>query len=152
WTWRYLVGMAGIAALIGMLIWQVPGTAFDERLPDMSKYHVVLLATVGIAILVLTVQEALEQRDALSWLLLLWVTGTVVFTALVNWTVNGRSILPLVPAVAMVVVRRWDRTVGVARAAAIRFFYWLLLPGGALGLLVLWSDCQLANSAKRAAE
>ena len=41
----------------------------------------------------------LTRRDAL--LLALWILGTCVFAALLNWTTNGRSILPLVPAAAI---------------------------------------------------
>jgi hypothetical protein len=41
-----------------------------------------------------------------------WVWGTFIFTALFNWTVNGRSILPMAPAVGILLARQWR----VARA------------------------------------
>ena len=48
------------------------------------------------------------QVDADSALLALWVLGTFLFAAFVNWTVNARSMLPLIPAAAILLARRLD--------------------------------------------
>jgi hypothetical protein len=41
-----------------------------------------------------------------AWLLALWVLGTFLFTAFCNWTIAGRSILPMTPAVGILIARR----------------------------------------------
>ena len=60
----------------------------------------------GGCVLALAVAEVWRRREAAGWLLALWVLGTFVFTALLNWTINGRSILPMAPAVGILLARR----------------------------------------------
>jgi hypothetical protein len=40
---------------------------------------------------------------------MLWVLGTFLFTALCNWTINGRTILPIAPALGILVAQRLNR-------------------------------------------
>jgi 4-amino-4-deoxy-L-arabinose transferase-like glycosyltransferase len=89
-----------------------------------------------------------NYRDARAWLLALWVGGTFFFTAFANWTVNGRSLLPLLPAVGILIARRWE-------AAGQRRFGALLIGLGAsalLALLVAESDFQLAVAVRRSVQ
>src|SRR5262249_38257402 len=51
-------------------------------------------------------------RDAHSLLLFLWVMGTWLFLAYGNWVVNARTILPAVPAAAILLMRRIDQRFG----------------------------------------
>jgi 4-amino-4-deoxy-L-arabinose transferase-like glycosyltransferase len=60
----------------------------------------------GAAVVALVVADFRRQRDASALLLALWVLGVFWFAAFCNWTVNGRSILPLTPAVAILIVRQ----------------------------------------------
>ena len=60
----------------------------------------------GLAVLALALADWRRHRDASSLLLALWVLGVFWFAAFCNWTVNGRSILPMAPAVAILVVRQ----------------------------------------------
>jgi hypothetical protein len=81
-------------------------------------------------------------------LLVLWVAGTFCFAGFVNWTVNGRSLLPLLPAVGILLARRWE-TVGGQRPLA-----WPagLALSALLSLLVAQADFQLAVAVRRSAE
>ena len=47
-------------------------------------------------------------QDSLSLLLLLWILGTMAFAGIVNWSVTGRNILPMLPAVAILVALRLE--------------------------------------------
>jgi len=102
----------------------------------------------GISLLALVVVDVWTHRDADSSFLALWVLGTFVFAVHVNWTVNGRSILPLIPAVGILVARRLDarpKLASLAKQAA---------PLCAAGVLALWiacADAGWADSARQAA-
>ncbi|HWI60003.1 MAG TPA: glycosyltransferase family 39 protein, partial [Bacillota bacterium] len=64
----------------------------------------------GLSIAALAVREYWEHRDATSALLGLWIVGVLVFASVFNWTINGRSILPMLPAAGMLLARRLERT------------------------------------------
>ena len=105
----------------------------------------------GISILALAIADWWKNRDAASLLLLLWVVGTFVFGAVVNWTINARSLLPLAPAVAILIARRLDKT----QLPVVRW-RWLplivpLVVSGAVSLWVASGDTALANTARLAA-
>jgi len=108
------------------------------------------LATVGINILALTLYDLWRRKtNAVSILLFCWVAGTFVFATYVNWTVNARSILPLLPAVAILLTRRLDeRYPGPA-------FPRVLLPpvilAAIISLIVAYGDYRMADSARTAA-
>jgi hypothetical protein len=62
----------------------------------------------GVSLIVLAAADWLRRRTPASLLLLLWVAGTFLFACAVNWTVSGRNILPMLPAVCILLVRRID--------------------------------------------
>ena len=62
----------------------------------------------GISVLALAIADLRRHRDAASWLLFFWVFGTFLFAAVFNWTVNGRSFLPLAPAIGILIARGLD--------------------------------------------
>ena len=111
-----------------------------------------LLATGGVCILSLAFSDWWKHRDADSLLLALWVLGTFAFATLLNWTVNGRSLLPLIPATGILLARRVDPMRAFSdRALAAR----VGLPLALAGIVSLWvtaGDAKLAGSARRAAE
>lgn len=106
----------------------------------------------GLIVLLLAVLDLRAHRDARAVLLFLWVLGTFVFAAFVNWSINGRSLLPLVPAVGILLARYFDRHLGPPKRALEWPLAWPLLPAAALALVVTWGDFQHANSARSAAE
>jgi hypothetical protein len=105
----------------------------------------------GVSVMALAVADAWTHRDAGSLLLILWVFGTFIFTGFLNWTINARSVLPLIPAVGILLARRVD----ALRAASLPWRPALLaLPlvaGGVVSLWLTWADTELANSARTAA-
>jgi hypothetical protein len=77
-------------------------------------FQLTLFIAAGFSVIALAVADAWKRRDADTLLLALWVVGTFLFTGFVNWTINARSILPLIPAVGVLLARRADtlRTTG----------------------------------------
>ncbi len=78
--------------------------------------HAALFVPGGLLVAALALSELWRRRDPDALLLAGWVLGTLAFTAFVNWTVNARSLLPLAPAVAILLARRVEAASGRARA------------------------------------
>jgi 4-amino-4-deoxy-L-arabinose transferase-like glycosyltransferase len=116
-----------------------------------SAIQLGLFSSCGLLALVLAGSNLARRPSADSLLLTLWVAGTFVFAGYLNWTCNVRSVLPMVPALAILVVRRAeDRMDDRERPTAIDW-RWMLVPSAALAIAVAWADYCLANSARMAA-
>jgi 4-amino-4-deoxy-L-arabinose transferase-like glycosyltransferase len=81
----------------------------DATSATFMEIQIIFWAVGGIGVLAVAIENLWRERDAVAWLLALWVFGTFLFASVFNWTVNGRSILPMVPAVAILIVRRLER-------------------------------------------
>jgi hypothetical protein len=123
-----------------------------------SGLHLLLFTSGGISLLALSVSDWRCHRDAESLLLLLWVWGTFVFAAIVNYTVNARSVLPMIPAAGILIARRVQMRPEAESASQAEVFPVLrnsllaLAVCGGISLLAADGDTALANSARRAAQ
>jgi 4-amino-4-deoxy-L-arabinose transferase-like glycosyltransferase len=119
WSWR----ARGLLSLVGGVL-LLDCTLFGEE-TFLQTYHwiqgrtrfsmeaQILFWTIsGVSVLALAVADVWKRRDARAWLLALWVFGTFLFAALINWTINGRSILPMAPAVGILLARRLQQRAG----------------------------------------
>jgi len=106
----------------------------------------------GASILALAIADVWCRRDASSWLLALWVIGTFLFVACFNWTVNGRTILPMAPAVAILLVRRLERQDVMGGKAWPRGATICLAAGVALALLAARADFMFATAVRESAQ
>ncbi len=156
WSRRQLLGGLALFVLLGMLL-AVRQPVLGDALRDAGGVRtgvlvpLVLFVTAGVALLALAAAEFAAARDAGALLLLLWVGGTFAFESFLNWAVNARTVLPLVPAAGILVMRRLDRRPdGSGRHAAV--VYGPLVPAAVLALLVARADFDLANSARTAAQ
>lgn len=112
--------------------------------------HVAVFATAGAALFVGVGSDFARRRDADALLLALWVLGAFVFATVVNYTTNGRALLPMAPPVAILLVRQLDaRRAGLPLSTALR--YAPLVPALALALAVAWGDSALADASRVAA-
>jgi hypothetical protein len=146
--------VAGLSTLVGIAILRewinfhspaAHGQWFAVSL-QMALYFGVAVSILGLA-----VADLWKRRDADSLFLALWVFGTLLFAAFLNWTVNARSILPLIPAAAILIARRIDASaVSVPRWSDARLLVPLLISG-VLSLCVAAADTSLASSARTAA-
>jgi tetratricopeptide (TPR) repeat protein len=156
WPRRGLaVGMVAVGLTMGLFhfvgdigFWSWP----DSRSACLLiLFQLALFNVAGISLLVLAVADLRRRRDAESALLFLWTAGTFLFCWLVNWTVNGRTILPMAPAVGILLARRLDY---VRSSSAARPWPWEYVPlvfTGLLGLAATWADSCQGNAARLAA-
>jgi hypothetical protein len=121
----------------------------------LIQAQIVFWASGGLGLLALATTHVARRQDAESWILGLWVFGTFIFAAIFNWTVNGRSLLPLLPAAAMLVVR--EMSVARPKAQNSRGLTAACVTAGIFtALLVMRADfayaAAVSNSARKAYE
>ncbi|HUI82940.1 MAG TPA: glycosyltransferase family 39 protein [Candidatus Binatia bacterium] len=149
--------VVGVAAASGLYLlrYHLPmastGTLLQQHSTSVGLQLAIYVAG-GISVLALAVADLRQHRDADSLLLAPWVFGTFAFAAFLNWTINARSILPLIPPVGILLARRLDAVrprAGVAHAGKTAV---ALLVSAGLALWIARADLELAASGKRAAE
>ncbi|HTC47056.1 MAG TPA: glycosyltransferase family 39 protein [Candidatus Aquilonibacter sp.] len=151
---RWIAGALGLAIVpAALLAWNVPGR-FSGKDHKVSLF-ITLVAFIagGILTIFLSVSDWRKARTADSALLAAWVMGTICFAGLLNWTVNARSVLPLIPAVAILITRAIDQPEEDRLKPAPSTWILTTLAFAALGIS-LWlaaSDAALAYSARQAA-
>jgi 4-amino-4-deoxy-L-arabinose transferase-like glycosyltransferase len=136
------LAIAAVFALRGTT--PFPGIARDRDVGWTVASQVAVYAAVGASILWSCAVELRERRDADALLLASWVVGTFVFASFVNWSVNVRSLLPMAPAVGMLIARRRTRVSALFAAAA-------LAPAFLVSASVAWADARLADTGRSAA-
>jgi 4-amino-4-deoxy-L-arabinose transferase-like glycosyltransferase len=156
--WRKRTIMAGLAflglALLGLPLLHVLGR-FTLSDPSGVKWgpvsQIALFTVAGVSVLGAAVAELWRRRDVETLFLFLWIAGTFVFASFINWTVNGRSILPMAPAMGIILMLRLER----ARPNDGPQVPWRLvlplLPAVLIALLVTRADYLLAASARSGA-
>ncbi|MBX7167159.1 MAG: glycosyltransferase family 39 protein [Pirellulales bacterium] len=154
-AWFLLSRTQLLAAALGCLAAALVGAMFAGRFwpdardlplaPALLGVQLGTFAALGLGTLALALAEFRASRDRQTLLLLLWVLGTFVFAGFVNWTSNARSLLPLAPALGILLARRLERR----SLATLPWAPWI--AAAALALLVTWADYEQAKSARTAA-
>jgi hypothetical protein len=110
-----------------------------------------LFSLAGVSILGLAAADLWQNKDAEALLLFLWVAGTFVFAAYLNWSVNGRSVLPMAPVAGILIMRRIEQGKTAALAPSMRSLFLPLIPAVVIALSVTYADYSLANAGQSAA-
>jgi 4-amino-4-deoxy-L-arabinose transferase-like glycosyltransferase len=136
------VALAAKGGMMANYSWLKGGSGLSIEL------QLTLWSAGGLCVLALGLADVRGQRDAGSWLLTLWVLGTFIFAAFIYWMVNGRVILPMAPAVAILVARKLEQNrqalplrINASIAACV-----------ALSLAAAQADFQTAVKARESAE
>jgi len=123
-------------------------------MPDNVRTIAIELAifsVIGAAMLIACASDLWRRRDAESLLLFLWVVGTFIFAAFLNWTVNARSVLPMAPAIIIVFMRRLDSRLKPEPIGFESRVTWPLVGAAAVSLIVAFADLGLANAGRTGA-
>jgi hypothetical protein len=155
WRRRWIaagVGLAALAGVIAALGWiEVPAPESTHEHWNWVSAQLAFFILGGIATLAVAIENWWRRRDAGSAFLSLWALGTFVFATFVNWTINARSVLPLIPALGILLARRVDSTSADSRSASRLKLAAPLLLAGIVSFWIAWADADLANSARDAA-
>jgi hypothetical protein len=107
---------------------------------------------IGFVVFSLGIAELQQWRNADSLFLGLWLIGTFIFAGFVNWSVNGRSVLPLIPAAGILLARRLDKLSFDQTWRNQRRVVLALALSGVISLWVTKADAEWANSARQASQ
>lgn len=162
WSGRQCISgavLSGIAAAaiisgwvnLGLQVGGDPALAVRRQLWLPLTIELSLCIAGGVSVLGLAAADYWKERSPDSLFLTLWVVGTFAFAAFVNYAVNARSVLPLVPAVGILLARRVDRHASNSGPRRIKLAFALLLSS-VLSFWVARADAELAHSGRRAAE
>jgi 4-amino-4-deoxy-L-arabinose transferase-like glycosyltransferase len=159
--WRRQALLVGGAAIFGVLFGMILTGNFQliKTSPELMNLlmhrwgfvlQLMLLTAAGTHLLLLVGAEAWTRRDAVSLTLVLWIVSGLFSIIVLNFMVNARSFLLVVPAAAILLVRR-------LRPASVpvkweMWFLWPLLPAVVITLSLVRVDYRVANSARTAAE
>jgi len=157
WRTRVLVGFAtGVVLFAAVLFIENTMLKKYDSLSGISRtdleVQIVFWAVGGVSVLGLAVADVWHWRDPRSCLLALWVFGAFLFTAFVNWAVNGRSILPMAPAVGILLARRLEQGALTGKNPRQWDVLICLVVGAALALLVARADFLFATAVRQSAE
>lgn len=147
-----IAALTTVLVAVGILLLtraENPPGRVPDGLPAYYLLQYALLIVAGLHIAALAVSDLWRHRDRDALFLFLWLAGTFLFSTMVNWTINARTMLPMAPVVGMYVARRWElrpHTEGIRVAQVLP-----LACALAITLCVLWSDYRHANSARTAA-
>jgi 4-amino-4-deoxy-L-arabinose transferase-like glycosyltransferase len=111
-----------------------------------------VFAAAGINILVLAGRDLWQRKEPGAMFLVLWILGTFVFAAVINWSVNGRSILPMAPAAGIVVMRFLENKNGQDWQPGVKQMLLPLSCAWLVCMMVTWADFSLAETARTAAQ
>lgn len=157
WLWRTTV-MAVVllvSATIGLVAIAIPPSFLaalhmDRGFTFLSALQFGLFSTGGMMVVWILLTHLVNRRSSDDDLLSAWVLGTLVFAGFVNWTCNVRSLLPMVPALAILLVRRLEKE-GGQRSNSAAIWRLALAPAAAVALMVGWADLRIADSDRTAA-
>jgi len=110
-----------------------------------------LFVAGGVCLLGAAIAAMAKKADAETFLLGLWILGTFAFATVINWSTNGRSILPMAPAAAIFLMRWIEQRGKGRRPPSMALLQGSLAAAAVLSLSVAWADQGLADSARRAA-
>ena len=138
-----IIGLALFVVLVPLFYFG----AARKALPVGIAIEGALFVTIGIGILALALVDSVQHKTADSLLLGLWVFGTFVFAAVMNWTITSRTFLPMAPAVMILLIRR----LRLPAPNGCFMHWWPILPAALVSLLITIGDYKLANTARIAA-
>lgn len=144
---KVIFGVLGLLILVGGLFWiYVPITA-ARGINDLAVHlQGCLFATVGVALFALAVWDFRINQDADSALLLVWTVGTFVFAAFFNWSITARTILPMAPAISILLMRHRDQ-VDKSRSAGLTKL-WGVAVAAVISLIVAGADYGEAEASR----
>jgi len=145
----WLIAITSALALLAVFYFFVPLRAVYALGQNSTLVWVEggLFATIGAGILALGIADLIQHRDASSALLVLWLVGTFTFATFFNWSITGRTILPMVPVGAILLMRRFETS---ALRQNISLHCARMFMAGTVSLIITAADYRQAQTGRDA--
>ncbi len=150
--WEWALAAVALPAVAAVALRLEPMRSFLEP-NDVSWARVaellgfVLAGAHGMRL----VARELRTRSPDGVFLGAWILGVFVFTCGFNWTVNARSLLPMMPPLAILTVRELESLAWFPRPEATWRIAGVVAAGATVALAVAWADYAQARSPREAA-
>jgi dolichyl-phosphate-mannose-protein mannosyltransferase len=143
-----LLAIAAGLAISGHQAWfETPraSAAWTAVSAQMALWITGGMSAVGLVV------SSLRKISAERLLLSLWAGGTFFFAAYLNWTINARSILPMIPAAAILIACFLGDRIAAHTPRSIAGPGAALLAAAVVSIWVTRADANLANAGRNAA-
>jgi 4-amino-4-deoxy-L-arabinose transferase-like glycosyltransferase len=153
WSRKVIIGGILVVILETILFFNLPSVGSfvmpTERTPHfLLALQLSIWGMVGISLIVLTTLDLYQHQDSDSLLLFLWIVGTSLFAGFINWTINGRSILPMTVPAGIILARRLEKRVKSSGGKGVPPTLGPLAAALVLAIAVSWGDTALADTAR----
>jgi len=112
-----------------------------------------IMGFAGIVVIWLALADFWKYKNAESILFNLWVIGTFVFAVFFNWTINARSLLPVIPVAGILLIRKIEHRINNASAnRKLWSIAWPLIPSAVLAILICYVDYSCASVSRYSAD
>jgi len=156
--WSRAVIIGGVLFMLAAaLVFANVSSIGSLSLPSDKSMHILLgiqlalWGTAGISLIALAALDLYRQRDSESLFLFTWIIGTFLFAGFINWTMNGRSNLPMTIPAGIVIARRLELRASPTADKMLPATVVPLLAGLALSFAVAWADTTFADTARKGA-
>jgi 4-amino-4-deoxy-L-arabinose transferase-like glycosyltransferase len=148
----WAIALLGLLVLGFYMAGNIGVTEFKNS--DGFRYELLLQSAlfflIGALCIYLLYCELKDQNRPLSWLLFLWITGVLFFALFLNWSINGRSILPVVPAISILLWRQLGAVKKIPQKIPVKMLL-PLFPAFIISIAITWADYRLASAVQEAA-
>jgi 4-amino-4-deoxy-L-arabinose transferase-like glycosyltransferase len=147
----WVLGIGGMLVIIALISF---GFSNNHNNPDSwpAFAQLAIFILTGSGLLVVTANELWRERDAKTVLMFCWIFGTFVFTSLVNWNVSERNILPIAPAIGIIIAKRLYNTSTSGKTISRIGFTLSLTFVLSIAILVSYADYHYANEVRSVAQ
>lgn len=154
-----------LCAVLGLSVakgWLDLGYAGQGHLTLVSVEAAIYFAG-GLSVIALATRDVCQHSGGKGWrnwkrldpdslFLLFWIAGTLLFASFINWTNNGRSNLPAVPAMGLLLARQLEHRFANSRRLLVVAATIPLIVSGVFACWVASADSAIADSQRRVAE
>lgn len=129
-----------MTAVLGSVYWN-----FDLN----TGIHLGLMLFAGLTVILSSFHTFYLKRNADNLLLSLWFLGTIIFSILLNWTVNARILLIALFPLSVLFIQWIESKIEIEKKSRL---YFVSIVTCVLSLSVAWGDYQLASASREFAQ
>lgn len=151
WSWRFVCVCVPLFIVTSIVCFKMDIVEFERfsEIKSILMIHAALMGIVAIFLLCSVLSSLFKFRDADKMLLVLWILGTFIFSTFLNWTINGRTMLPAVPALAVfIALQMRERKI----EPRLRSFFSPVVFSAVFSVFVTGGDMEFANASREAAQ